>query len=240
MSGLKLIPKQRTWSLAISILVCTQWSLEALSFVPNLSTRNSIPTRSTLKVGQFAFPNFQASRAPFAAETEETFEDDEDWNYDSQDLDEYDDPSMDMNQWREQIQTMQQTNNEIPIVPVPAKPIRPLKRPKKIPLIAIVGRPNVGKSALVNRIAGSQSAGAIVADEAGITRDRTYRAAEFLGERFQVVDTGGIVYDDNDAIFAKEIRDQAMIAISEASGVIFVVDGQAGMTALDQQVRFLD
>jgi len=116
------------------------------------------------------------------------------------------------------------------------QPIRRFKRPKKVPLIAVVGRPNVGKSALVNRLAGQQSGGAIVADEAGITRDRTYRNAEFLGEQFQLVDTGGLVFDDNDAIFAKEIREQAMIAIEESSGVIFVVDGQVGLTALDEQL----
>mmetsp|Transcript_3135 Transcript_3135/g.6490 ORF Transcript_3135/g.6490 Transcript_3135/m.6490 type:complete len:342 (-) Transcript_3135:1838-2863(-) len=116
------------------------------------------------------------------------------------------------------------------------QPIRRFKRPKKVPLIAVVGRPNVGKSALVNRIAGTQSGGAIVADEEGITRDRTYRTAEFLGETFQLVDTGGLVFDDNDAIFAKEIREQAMLAIEESSGVILVVDGQAGPTAMDEQL----
>eukprot|EP00591_Stephanopyxis_turris_P008741 CAMPEP_0195527394 /NCGR_PEP_ID=MMETSP0794_2-20130614/29026_1 /TAXON_ID=515487 /ORGANISM="Stephanopyxis turris, Strain CCMP 815" /LENGTH=590 /DNA_ID=CAMNT_0040658291 /DNA_START=309 /DNA_END=2081 /DNA_ORIENTATION=- len=121
-------------------------------------------------------------------------------------------------------------------VVVNSQPIRRRRRPKKVPLIAIVGRPNVGKSALVNRIAGTQSGGAIVADESGITRDRTYRGAEFLGEIFQVVDTGGIVYDDNDNLFAREIREQAMIAIEEASGVILVVDGIVGMTAMDQQI----
>ncbi|KAL7537814.1 hypothetical protein ACHAXR_008100 [Thalassiosira sp. AJA248-18] len=120
------------------------------------------------------------------------------------------------------------------------QPIRRFKRPKKVPLIAVVGRPNVGKSALVNRLAGTQSGGAIVADEVGITRDRTYRTAEFLGEAFQVVDTGGLVFDDTDAIFAKEIREQAMIAIEESAGVILVVDGQVGLTAMDEQLaRFL-
>lgn len=114
--------------------------------------------------------------------------------------------------------------------------IRQFKRPKKVPLIAVVGRPNVGKSALVNRIAGTQSGGAIVADQEGITRDRTYRTAEFLGETFQLVDTGGLVFDDNDAIFAAEIREQAMIAIEESSGVILVVDGQMGPTAMDEQL----
>ncbi len=116
------------------------------------------------------------------------------------------------------------------------KPVRRLRRNKKVPLIAIVGRPNVGKSALVNRIAGTQSGGAIVADESGITRDRTYRAAEFLGEKFQLVDTGGLVFDDNDALFAKEIREQAMIAIDEAVGVILVVDGQTGLSNMDQEL----
>jgi len=116
------------------------------------------------------------------------------------------------------------------------KPIRRLKRSKKIPLIAIVGRPNVGKSALCNRIAGTQSGGAIVADESGITRDRTYRNAEFLGENFQLVDTGGLVFDDSDALFAREIREQAMIAIDEAVGVILVVDGLCGLTNMDQEL----
>jgi GTP-binding protein len=116
------------------------------------------------------------------------------------------------------------------------QPIRRFKRPKKVPLIAVVGRPNVGKSALVNRLAGTQSGGAIVADEEGITRDRTYRNAEFLGEAFQLVDTGGLVFDDTDAIFAKEIREQAMIAIEESAGVILVVDGQVGLTAMDEQL----
>lgn len=116
------------------------------------------------------------------------------------------------------------------------KPVRKMRRSKRIPLIAIVGRPNVGKSALVNRIAGTQSGGAIVADESGITRDRTYRNGEFLGENFQLVDTGGLVFDDNDALFAKEIREQAMIAMDEASGVILVVDGKIGLSNMDQEL----
>ena len=103
--------------------------------------------------------------------------------------------------------------------------------------MAVVGRPNVGKSALVNRIAGTQSGGAIVADEPGITRDRTYRPAEFLGEKFWLVDTGGLVFDDDEGtVFAKEIRQQAMIAMEESSAVIFVVDGQQGFTGLDSQI----
>eukprot|EP00977_Amphora_coffeiformis_P011268 scaffold2716_cov179-Amphora_coffeaeformis.AAC.2 len=116
-------------------------------------------------------------------------------------------------------------------------PIRRWRRSKKEPIVAIVGRPNVGKSALVNRIAGTQSGGAIVADETGITRDRTYRRSEFLGEVFQLVDTGGLVFDDDEGtIFAKEIREQAMVAIDEAAAVIMVVDGKAGLTNMDRQI----
>lgn len=118
----------------------------------------------------------------------------------------------------------------------PAQPIRRQRREKKVPILAVVGRPNVGKSALVNRFAGTQSGGAIVADEEGITRDRTYRNAEFLGEKFQLVDTGGLVFDDNDALFASEIREQAMVAIEEAAAVILVVDGQVGPTIMDEQL----
>jgi len=117
------------------------------------------------------------------------------------------------------------------------QPIRRHRRSKKEPLIAVVGRPNIGKSALVNRIAGTQSGGAIVANESGITRDRTYRNAEFLGEYFQIVDTGGLVFDDDEnTLFAKEIRQQAMVAIDEAAAVILVVDGQVGMTSMDQAI----
>lgn len=118
----------------------------------------------------------------------------------------------------------------------PAQPIRRQRREKKVPILAVVGRPNVGKSALVNRFAGTQSGGAIVADEEGITRDRTYRNADFLGEDFQLVDTGGLVFDDNDALFASEIREQAMVAIDEAAAVILVVDGQVGPTVMDEQL----
>lgn len=117
------------------------------------------------------------------------------------------------------------------------RPIRRYQSFKKEPLIAIIGRPNVGKSALVNRIAGSHSGGAIVADEEGITRDRTYRQANFLGENFSVVDTGGLVFDDDEStLFAKEIRQQALVAIDESSAVILVVDGQIGLTAMDTAI----
>ena len=102
-----------------------------------------------------------------------------------------------------------------------------------LPIVAIIGRPNVGKSMLVNRLAGDR--GAIVHDEPGITRDRTYRPAFWQDREFQVVDTGGIVFDD-DTEFLPLIREQAMLALAEASAAIFVVDGQSGPTSGDLEI----
>ena len=102
-----------------------------------------------------------------------------------------------------------------------------------LPIVAIIGRPNVGKSTLVNRLAGVTDA--IVHDEPGVTRDRTYRPAFWQDREFLVVDTGGLVFDD-DTEFLPLIREQAMAAISESSAVIFVVDGQEGPTAADEEV----
>lgn len=103
----------------------------------------------------------------------------------------------------------------------------------KLPIVAIIGRPNVGKSTLVNRLAGEQSA--IVFDEPGVTRDRTYLPA-FWGDReFLVVDTGGLVFND-DTEFLPLIRQQVMAALSEASAAIFVVDGTTGPTAADEEI----
>ena len=102
-----------------------------------------------------------------------------------------------------------------------------------LPVVAIIGRPNVGKSTLVNRFAEVQDA--IVFDEPGITRDRMYRPAYWRDREFMVVDTGGLVFDD-DSEFLPHIREQAMAALQEASVAIFVVDGQAGPTALDQAI----
>jgi GTP-binding protein len=102
-----------------------------------------------------------------------------------------------------------------------------------LPIVAIIGRPNVGKSTLVNRLAGEQAA--IVHDEPGITRDRTYRPAFWQDREFQVVDTGGIVFDD-DTEFLPLIREQAMLALAEASAAIFVVDGQSGPTSGDYEI----
>jgi GTPase len=101
----------------------------------------------------------------------------------------------------------------------------------RLPVVAIIGRPNVGKSTLVNRIAGERDA--IVHDEPGVTRDRTYRPGFWRDRDFLVVDTGGIVFDD-DTEFLPLIREQAMLALAEASVAIFVVDGQSGICAADQ------
>ena len=102
-----------------------------------------------------------------------------------------------------------------------------------LPVVAIIGRPNVGKSTLVNRLTGMQEA--IVYDEPGVTRDRTYKPA-FWGDRdFLVVDTGGLIFDD-DTEFLPYIREQAIAALSEANAAIFVVDGQEGLTEADREI----
>ena len=102
-----------------------------------------------------------------------------------------------------------------------------------LPIVAMIGRPNVGKSTLVNRLAGDQQA--IVHDEPGITRDRTYRPAFWRDRDFQVVDTGGLVFDE-DTEFLPLIREQVITALSEASAAIFLVDGQTGPTPGDREI----
>ncbi|MEC4805490.1 MAG: ribosome biogenesis GTPase Der [Jaaginema sp. PMC 1079.18] len=102
-----------------------------------------------------------------------------------------------------------------------------------LPIVAIIGRPNVGKSTLVNRLSGTQNA--IVHDEPGITRDRTYQFAFWQDREFLVVDTGGLVFDD-DSEFLPLIREQALTAITEAQAAIFVVDGQSGPTVTDEEI----
>ncbi|CAN0310263.1 unnamed protein product [Ascophyllum nodosum] len=125
-------------------------------------------------------------------------------------------------------------------------PPRPVKgerarSKRRFPAVAIVGRPNVGKSTVVNRIARRFKDGSIVFDESGVTRDRTYKRAWYGGKDFDVVDTGGLVFEDKGGdVFAKEIRQQALIALEEATVVIMIVDGQAGCNALDEEIaRFL-
>jgi GTP-binding protein len=103
-------------------------------------------------------------------------------------------------------------------------------------LVAIVGRPNVGKSTLFNRIIEERHA--IVEGQPGVTRDRLYAKAEWAGKHFQIVDTGGIVPQSDD-VFDKAIREQAMLAIEEADVIVFAVDGRDGVTPVDADIATL-
>src|SRR6185295_15819404 len=100
-----------------------------------------------------------------------------------------------------------------------------------LPCVVIVGRPNVGKSSLFNRILGRRAA--VVADREGVTRDRHYQVGEWSGVHFQVVDTGGFLSKDLDAL-DKQVRQQIEIAVEDADVVVFLVDGRVGITELDQ------
>lgn len=103
-------------------------------------------------------------------------------------------------------------------------------------LVAIVGRPNVGKSTLFNRLTNSRQA--IVSDEAGTTRDRQYGKCEWCGKEFSVVDTGGWVVNSED-VFEEEIRKQVIIATQEADLILFLVDVKNGVTDLDSDVAMI-
>jgi GTP-binding protein len=111
-----------------------------------------------------------------------------------------------------------------------------LSKKKPLPLVAIVGRPNVGKSTLFNHLTGSRRA--IVGDEPGITRDRLYGEVEWLGHEFRVVDTGGIIPDDKDFI-PSEIFRQARVAFEEASAIVMVVDARTEIAAPDRELARL-
>ena len=100
-------------------------------------------------------------------------------------------------------------------------------------LVAIVGRPNVGKSTLFNRLTKTRQA--IVNEQAGTTRDRQYGKSEWVGHEFSVVDTGGWVVNSDD-VFEEEIRKQVSLAIDEADVILFVVDVVNGVTDLDMAV----
>jgi len=102
------------------------------------------------------------------------------------------------------------------------------------PVVAIVGRPNVGKSTLFNRIIGGRTA--IVEDTPGVTRDRIYRDSTWLNRLFTLVDTGGIDFAGKDDSIPALVRKQAEIAMREADVIMFVVDGRAGLTAADEDV----
>src|SRR6478752_2685556 len=101
-----------------------------------------------------------------------------------------------------------------------------------LPVVAIVGRPNVGKSTIFNRFVGKRQA--IVEDRARTTRDRMYGDAEWNGRRFVIVDTGGLEVDTADPIELK-VQEQARLAIGEADVIVFVVDAVTGLTPADQE-----
>lgn len=103
------------------------------------------------------------------------------------------------------------------------------------PIVAIVGRPNVGKSTLFNRIVRERTA--IVQGKPGVTRDRIFGEAEWLNKHFIVVDTGGI--DSEDDIITRQVRKQAMVALEQAHVVIFVVDGRAGLSGIDEEIAHI-
>jgi GTP-binding protein len=107
---------------------------------------------------------------------------------------------------------------------------------RKLPSLVIVGRPNVGKSTLFNRLTGTRRS--IVTNEPGITRDRIYGKAEWRGRTLEVVDTGGIIPDDK-ALIPQEIFRQARVAFEKARLLVMVVDNQTGVTPLDQELARL-
>ena len=103
----------------------------------------------------------------------------------------------------------------------------------KKPLVVIIGRPNVGKSTLFNRLIGQKDA--IVDDKSGVTRDRNYGEAEWAGKEFRLIDTGGYVPDSPD-LFEKAIREQVEVAIDEADKIIFLVDVRDGVNPMDAEI----
>lgn len=100
------------------------------------------------------------------------------------------------------------------------------------PIVAIVGRPNVGKSTLFNRITRQRTA--IVEGQPGVTRDRIYGEAQWLDKHFTLIDTGGIDWEED--VITTQVRLQAMVAVEQADVIIFVVDGRAGLTAVDEEI----
>ena len=103
----------------------------------------------------------------------------------------------------------------------------------KIPIVVIVGRPNVGKSTLFNRLVGRREA--IVDDVSGVTRDRNYGEVEWAGKKFQLIDTGGYVPNSED-LFERAIREQVEIAINQADTIIFLVDVRTGINPIDEEI----
>ena len=121
-----------------------------------------------------------------------------------------------------------EVTNEIEHVAAAPRPV--------LPLVAVVGQPNVGKSTLFNRLIGQRRS--IVGDEPGITRDRIYGEVEWAGKQFSIVDTGGIIPDD-DAVIPANIFKQAGFAIDDAQAIIWVVDARLGLTPLDEELATL-
>lgn len=102
------------------------------------------------------------------------------------------------------------------------------------PIVAVVGRPNVGKSTFFNRMSGTKLA--IVQDVPGVTRDRLYADAEWNGREFTLVDTGGIEFADESGTISEQVRKQALVAINEADVILFMLDGKEGLTKDDLEV----
>ncbi|MGH2467545.1 MAG: GTPase, partial [Candidatus Limnocylindrales bacterium] len=117
-----------------------------------------------------------------------------------------------------------------------AAPLDPTLSPEGLPIVAVVGRPHVGKSTLFNRIVGERRA--IVEDKARTTRDRQYAVAEWNARRFVLVDTGGLEARPGDAIEAG-VQDQARLAIAEADVILLVVDSEVGETPADAEAAEL-
>src|SRR6185436_775585 len=103
---------------------------------------------------------------------------------------------------------------------------------QNLPLIAIVGRPNTGKSTLFNRITGKHRA--LVSKEPGMTRDRRFGLADWTGRQFEIIDTGGLASEDD--IISREISHQVRKAVDQADLILFVVDGREGITAQDEDI----
>lgn len=104
------------------------------------------------------------------------------------------------------------------------------------PIVAVVGRPNVGKSTFFNKIAGKRIS--IVEDKPGVTRDRVYADAEWLNNKFTLIDTGGIEPDSKDIIIS-QMKQQAQVAIDTADVIVFMVDGREGMSSADEEIGFM-
>src|SRR5215212_4033406 len=113
-----------------------------------------------------------------------------------------------------------------------ARRLRRERRRHMTPLIAIVGRPNVGKSTLFNRLVGGRPA--LVHDTPGLTRDRRYGECDYFGAEMRLVDTGGLDPEAARDVIGAGIHRQALRAIGEANALVLVVDGRAGLSAIDQ------